>query len=272
MAFRIDSLGGGRYTRRLISGSSNRPRTIAVTAGGETAAFAVVQINGAEQSDAGWVATRFRQDSNVVLSGRYSWATAGGGGELRSPAVRLSGDADTLTLAFWTRYDGSGYEERLFATVRVSTDSGATWTPVMRLQGFAPVWYPERVTVGGVKGKPVSFSFLNGNLSWNLDEIAVVAHSSTRSVPVAGALVLRPSENPVRRSEVYFPWPFETPAGDLLAYDFSGRLAWKSTVVAGETSRWDLGAAGVANGVYVVIARSASRTLRLKLYVARDGT
>jgi hypothetical protein len=236
------------------------------------ASFAVAEINGAEQSDAGWIATRFQKDSNVVLSGRYSWATSGSGGELRSPSFRVSGNADTVTLVFWTRYDGSGYDERPSASVRVSTDSGASWTPVLRLQGFAPAWYPERVTVGGVKGKPISFSFLNGGLGWNLDEIAIVAHSKTLSVPTAGGSVLRPSENPVHRGEVYFPWPFETPAGDLYAYDFNGRLVWKSKVVAGETSRWDLRGAAVANGVYAVVARSGSTTLRLKLYVARDGT
>lgn len=272
ISFRIDSLGGGRYMRRLITGSSNRPRTMAVTAGGQTTNFAVVEINGAESSDAGWTPTRFRQDSNVVLTGRFSWATSGVGGELRSLAVRLPAGADTVTLAFWTRYEGSGFDERSFATVQISTDSGLSWTPVMRLQGFAPVWYPERVTVGGLKGKPVSFSFSNTGLGWNLDEIAIVAHSKTVSVPVAGAAVLRPSENPVHRGEVYFPWPFASPTGDLLAYDFSGRLVWKSKVATGETSRWDLLGGGVANGVYVVIARSGAQALRLKLYVVRDGT
>ena len=272
LSFRIDSLGGGRYMRRLVTGSSNRPKTVVVTAGGQATSFAVVEINGAEESDAAWTATQFRRDSSIVLAGRFSWATSGVGGDLRSPGVRVAADVDTVTVAFWTRYDGSGFDERPFATVRVSTDSGISWTPVMRLQGFAPTWYPERVTVGGVKGKPVSLSFLNTGLSWNLDEIAIVSHTRSLSVPVAGATVLRPSENPVHRGEVYFPWPFAGPAGDLFAYDFSGRLVWRSKVAAGETSRWDLRGTGVANGVYVVIARSGSQTLRLKLYVVRDGT
>ena len=273
LSFRIDSLAGGRYMRRLITGSSNRPRTITVTAGGQTSNFAVVDINGAERSETSWTATQFARDSNVVLSGKFSWVTSSTAGDLRSPVFRLPADADTVTLAYWTRYNGSGYNERPFASVRISTDSGVSWMPVMRLQGFAPAWYPERVTVGGVKGRPISFSFLNnGGLVWNLDEIAIAAHTSSPRAPAAGPLVLRPSENPVKRGEVYFPWPFDAPAGDLFAYDIAGRLVWKAKVATGETSRWDLRGAGVANGVYVVVARSGTRSVRLKLFLARDGT
>ena len=272
LTFRVDSTGGGRYLRRLVTGSSNRPRSIAVTAGGQTANFLLLEANGAEQSESGWTATQFRPDSTLVLTGRYSWKSAIADGELRSPVVRAPADADTVTLAFWTRYDGSGFNERPYGLVRVSTDSGASWSPVMRLQGFAPAWYPERVTIGGVKGKPIAFSFVSSALAWNLDEIAIVAHAKSAVAPVAGPVVLRPSENPARHGSVYFPWPFATLSGDLSVFDFSGRLVWQSKITTGETAKWDLVANGVANGVYVVLARSGTQTLRLKLYVVRDGS
>jgi hypothetical protein len=34
---------------------------------------------------------------------------------------------------------------------------------------------------------------------------------------------------------------------------------------------WDIAAAGLPNGVYVVVARSGGKTVRLKLFVVRDG-
>ncbi len=270
--FRVDSAAGGRYLRRLVTGSSNRPRSISVTVGGQTSNFSVLEMNGAEKGENGWTATQFRADSNVFLLGRYSWGSPGGIGELRSQVVRASADVDTVTLAFWTKYDGSGFDERPHGTVRVSTDSGASWRPVMRVQGYAPTWYADRVTVGGVKGKPVVFGFVSSGMPWFLDEIAIVAHTKPFAAPIAGSVAIRPSENPVRRGAVFFPWPLDGAAGDLFAYDFSGRLVWKTRVSNRETSRWDLQSGAVPNGVYVVIARSGSQTVRLKLFVVRDGS
>jgi hypothetical protein len=51
----------------------------------------------------------------------------------------------------------------------------------------------------------------------------------------------------------------------------TGRLLWKASVTDGGPVKWDLAAAGLPNGVYVVIARSAGKTQRLKLFVTRDG-
>ena len=86
------------------------------------------------------------------------------------------------------------------------------------------------------------------------------------------ATALRPSENPVRRSTVSFAWPFGEAAGDIQGYDFSGRLVWKTAVSADGPVAWDLNANRVPNGVYVVVARSGGRMVRLKLYVVRDGS
>jgi hypothetical protein len=143
----------------------------------------------------------------------------------------------------------------------------------MRLEGYAPVFYPEQVVIGGVKGKNVIFNFVPNGLPWTVDELAVVSHGAVTTTVVTSSNELRPSENPVHRSVVYFGWPFGTTAGDILAYDISGRLVWKTTVPAGGGNiPWDLNAARVANGVYIVIARSGTKTTRLKLFVLRNGS
>jgi hypothetical protein len=109
-------------------------------------------------------------------------------------------------------------------------------------------------------------------MPWNLDEIAVVSHGAVTGAVISNTGALRPSENPVHHGVVYFPWPFGTATGDIQAYDFSGRLVWKTSVTAGGNVPWDLNAGRVANGVYVVIARGGTRTLRLKLFVVRNGS
>jgi hypothetical protein len=232
--------------------------------------FSVTEINGAERSEVGWTATQFTLDSLRFVAGKYSWFS-GGSGDLRSPVVRVPADADTVSLLFWTRYDGSGFVETPFARVMLSVDAGATFQPVMRLQGAAPAWYPEGVTIGGVKGKQLVFDFVSSGLLWNLDEIAIIVHGVASAATATGALTLRPSENPVHRSVVYFPWPLSTASGDIQVFDISGRLIWKTAVINGGTISWDLRAAGVPNGVYVVVARGGGQTVRLRLYVVRGG-
>ena len=270
LSFRLDSTAGGKYTRRLIAGAGGRPSVVTVASGGFTSTFSVLLANGAEKDETGWTATRFTVDSSTAVAGKYSWATTGAG-DLKSPVITMPADVDTLSIMFWNRYDGSGYSENPFGRVLLSSDGGATFTPVLRVQGAAPVWYPERVTVGGVKGKKVVVDFVPNGLLWHVDEIAVVAHTGTIVVPVGTGTVLKPSENPVRRGMVYFTWPFATPSGDLQAFDFSGHSVWKTTVTNGGMIGWDIAAAGLPNGVYVVVARSGGKTVRLKLFVVRDG-
>ncbi len=271
VSFRIDSSSGGRYLRRLVTPAVNRPRSLSVTAGGVTTSYAVLEINGAERSESGWTASQFRLDSTLFASGSYSWLSTGAG-DLRSPVLHPGADADTVSLLFRTRYDGSGFDETPFAQVLVSADGGSTFQPVLRLQGFAPAWYPEGITIGGVRGRQLVFDFVSSGLRWNLDEIAVVAHGPATAATASDALSIRPSENPVHHAAVSFAWPFSTPAGDVQAFDFGGRLVWKSAVTSGGTVSWDLRGARVPNGVYVVVARSAGKTVRLKLYIVRDGS
>ncbi len=270
ISFRLDTTVSGKYTRRLIGGAAGRPKTVTVTSGGSTSTFTLLLANGAEKDETGWTPTGFTIDSTSAVAGKYSWTTIGNG-ELKSPVVTMPADVDTLSLMFWNKYDGSGYSETPYGRVLMSTDGGTSFSPVLRVQGAAPVWYPEHVTVGGVKGKKIMFDFVPSGLTWNLDEIAVVAHTSTVSLPATTGLALRPSENPVRRGTVYFTWPFSTSSGDLQAYDFSGHAVWKTTVVNGGVIPWDIAVAGLPNGVYVVVARSGGQTVRLKLFVVRDG-
>ena len=271
LTFRLDTTDAGKYTRRIVAATATRPTSLTISAGGQTASFNVLAINGAEPTEAGWIATQFNRDSTAATAGRYSWFTSGGG-DLKSPVIAVPASADTVSLVFWTRYGGSGFSELPFGDVNLSVDGGATFQRVMRLEGFAPLFYPEQVTIGGVRGRHLVFDFVPNGLPWGLDEIAVVSHGPVTSTVTSSSNVLRPSENPVHHGIVYFPWPFGTAAGDIQAYDFSGRLVWKTSVTVGGNVPWDLNAGRVANGVYVVIARSGSKTLRLKLFVVRNGS
>jgi hypothetical protein len=270
LSFRVDSQSAGKYTRRIVA-AGTRPTTLSIGAGGQTASFSVLGINGAELAETGWTANQFIHDSTFAIAGKYSWYTAGGG-DLKSPSISVPTDADTVSLVFWTRYAGSGFSELPFGDVNLSIDGGASFQRVMRLEGYAPIFYPEQVTIGGVKGKHLVVDFVPNGMAWSLDEIAVVSHGAVTSSTTASSGVLIPSENPVHHNVVYFPWPFVNATGDILAYDFSGRLIWKASVTAAGNVAWDLNAGRVANGVYVVIARSGSKTLRLKLFVVRNGS
>jgi murein tripeptide amidase MpaA len=271
LSFRIDTANAGKYTRRLVTTTQLRPTSVSVSAGGQTAAFSVLGVNGAEPADAGWTATQFTRDSTFFEAGKYSWYTASDG-NLKSPVISVPATSDTVSLVFWTRYAGNGYTELPNGDVNVSVDGGTTFQRVLRVQGAAPVFYPEQVTIGGVKGKQLVFDFVSNGLPWNLDEIAVVSHGTVTTTATSNATTLIPSENPVHHAIVYFPWPFGTGTGDILAYDFSGRLVWKTSVTAGGNVPWDLNSRHVANGVYVVVARSGGKTLRLKLFVVRNGS
>jgi hypothetical protein len=152
--------------------------------------------------------------------------------------------------------------------VLFSADSGRTFREVLIDRGYAPAWYPEHVTIGGVRGKQIAFQFQTSDLPWRLDEIAIVEHAPFTSAPVT-ALELRASDNPVRRSTVRFAWPFGSSAGDLQAFDYSGRVVWRQGVTSGGDVTWDLNAGKVPNGAYIVVARSGGKTVRLKLFVAR---
>lgn len=269
-SFRLDSTAGAKWFRRLVASGGPRPPQLRVTLGGASQTFSALGYGGAESRDTGWTLNGFRRDSTAAFAGKYSWNTPATG-ELRSPRFAIPPGVDTVSLLFWTRYLGSGFVEVLNGKVRVSTDGGTTFSVAGRVQGYAPTWYPEHVTVGGVAGKSVVFSFTSDLLDWWIDEVAVVAHGTVQVANRDATIPFQPSENPVKRSVVWFQWPFGDATGDLHAYDITGRLLWKAQVTDGGPVRWDLAAAGLPNGVYVVIARSAGRTQRLKLFVTRDG-
>jgi hypothetical protein len=147
------------------------------------------------------------------------------------------------------------------------------------VRGQALTFYPERVVVPGVAGRQVQVEFAAVDMPWALDEIALVTHGAAGPTgPVVETFALLPSENPVRGGSVTFALP-NAPSGgvDLRVYDFAGRLVWRadelrSAGAPGELrATWPLSGSGVANGVYVVVARGGGQTLRRKLFVTRTG-
>lgn len=267
LAFHVDSAAGGRYTRRVVTGSVGRPTAFSVTAGGVTAAFRVLALSGAESGDAAWTASGFTRDSSFAKAGAYSWR--GVLGTLTSAPVSVPADVDTVSVLYWTMHFGSGFTPSLEGKVDVSADGGASWMPVAIDRGSAPVWYADGARIGGVHGKSLTFRFTASGMDWRLDEITVLGHGAVTSAPVASGATLRPSENPVRSGAVRFTWPFGQSEGDIRVFDFSGHEVWRSHVTAGATASWDVESLGVSNGVYLIVARAGSRVERLKLFVAR---
>jgi hypothetical protein len=274
VALAIDTVAGGKYARRLLSQGTvpSRPSTISVSSGTERVSWSLLVAAGAETADSSWTRLGFTLDSAQRFVGRASYR-ASGAAELRSARIAVPAITDTVSLTFWTRYEGDGFSERPYGVVRVSSDSGKTWNPIVRLAGWAPVWYPEDVRIGGVRGKTLTLSFLSLNLSWWIDEVTVYAHgaSSTTGGTVSNAVFV-PSANPVRGTSVTFTWPFTGKSGTLRVYDFTGRLVWSHDVPSdADDATWDLSRERLPNGVYLVLAESGSAHARLKLFVAREA-
>jgi len=265
--FRIDSTAGGRYRLRLVTAPVGRPAAFTLSVNGAKASFRTLAMSGAETSDAPWAAQGFTRDSGFARAGARSWL--GTLATLTSPAIAVPADADTVSLVYWNSHFGSGFSPNPSGKIELSSDDGRTWTTVSVTRGSAPAWVTDGVTVGGVGGKTVTFRFSAEGMPWRLDEIAVVAHGPVSGGTVAAAPAVRPSENPVRAASVRLAWPFDTDAGDLIVYDFSGREVWRRRVTAGETQTWDVAGLRVSNGVYIVVARAGQKVSRLKLFVAR---
>lgn len=266
-AFRVDSTAGGRYTRRLVTTDAGRSGAFSVKWGGGTTGYRVLAATGAEPNDQAWTADHFTADTALRLAGTRSWK--GVSGMLTSPAITIPAGIDTVSLAFWNVHFGSGFTPALAGTVEMSVDAGSTWVPVALVRGYAPDWYPEEVTLGGVSGKTIQVRFRTDAMQWQLDEISVVAHVPGATSPVAPGSVIFPSENPVRSGAVRLRWPWPDKEGDMIVYDFSGRELWRRHVSNGAAPTWDIAAQGAANGVYLVVARSGASVARLKLFVAR---
>jgi hypothetical protein len=269
----IDVTGGGRYTQRMISEPIGRPAQVSVQSGARNAAFVVLAASGAESGERGWTSVGFVRDTGSVAGAR-SWRTSGSGA-LRSPAVNVPMDIDTLSILFWTRYRGNGFDTEPHGDVMLSRDGGASWSLAGSVRGDARDYYPESMIVSGVAGRVVQLEFGTSNLRWTLDEIALVTHGAAPVPTPTPAFVVQPSENPVRRERVVFSWPTGVGAGELRVYDFAGRLVWHISVpssgTAGGVARteWNLAKDAIANGTYIVVAEAGGRTARQKLFVAR---
>jgi hypothetical protein len=201
------------------------------------------------------------------VAGTREWR--GNSGSVRSPVVRVPETIDTVSILFWTRYDGSGLIPH--GEVRLSTDGGP-FVQVGRVAGDAQAYYPERFVVAGVHGKSIRVELASPNgLPWRIDEVTIVGHSPVTQLAL-DTTALRPSANPVRSDVVYFNWPYASAGGELRAYDFTGRLAWRTQVPAGtETVTWNLRDTRLVNGVYVVVARpdGGGQAKTFKLFVTR---
>ena len=270
----VDSASGGAYARRLVSqgGAPARPSTIIVTAADERVTWTMLAAAGAEPGDTAWSFTGFTADTGQRFVGRASYRGTGSS-EMRSTPFSVPAQFDTISVTFWTRFSGDGYSETPFGFVRVSTDSGQTWSLVARLAGGAALWYPEDVRIGGVRGRRVMLSFVTANLPWWIDEVSVFANGARFALPGGGgdSARLAPSANPVRGVSVTFTWPWVGRSGRLNVYDLTGRLVWTRAVAAGAADvRWEL-APRVPNGVYLVLAESEGARARLKLFVAREN-
>jgi hypothetical protein len=108
--------------------------------------------------------------------------------------------------------------------------------------------------------------------AWWLDEITVVRRSEAPPLAASSPVSVRPSENPVRGSQVRFAWPFAAEGGTAAAYDGAGREVWRASVAPqSSTVVWSLDEHPVANGAYFVVLRSGRREARGRLFVLRSG-
>lgn len=268
LSYRIDSTGGGRHTRRLVTDAVATPVSFKIEAAGSSAQFRRLDAAGAEQPSADWAMTgTFARDSTFAHSGRFSFM--GQTGTLTTSAVMVPADADTVSLIYWTMHFGSGFSPEPSGRVEASTDGGTTWSTALVQRSSAPAWYTDRAVIGGVRNKSVRFRFVANGMIWRVDDVAILAHGPVTATAVTAAASIRPSENPVRSATVRFSWPFVGAAGEMSAFDFAGREVWRNPVGPGDVPQWDVTA--VTNGVYVVIARSGKQLARLKLFVARGG-
>ena len=279
-----DSTDLGVYTRRFRSSPlSARPAEITVEAGARTARFTVLAASGAEggAADAGWAASGFaaQQDARAVAGGSV-WSGSAQQ-TLRSPVVRVGTGVDTLSLIFWTQQSTFLFVPEQAGEVRVSRDSGRTFVREAIVAASAPLFYPEEVRVADVAGRFVQVEFAPQEMIWRLDEIALVAHSppaAPGATNITDAAIAF-SQNPVRvGGTVYVTVPAGVVGGEIAVYDFAGRQLWRSRITGDSPGRdpdtvvvpWELGSAGVANGAYVVVVRTASgRSARRTLFVAR---
>jgi hypothetical protein len=230
---------------------------------GSGAETQVVYADGAER-DGGW--TGWTRDTTGSLEGSRHWRSAAD--TLRSPDIALSGVTGPR-LAFWVGHEGSLFLPERYATVDVSTDGGATWTGLLRLEGAAPAWYPVSADLPNVP--TVRLRFVAHEMPVRVDAVHVFGRTNVPYATAAGELGL--SENPVRSGRVFLTWDPGSGDARLSVFTFTGLLVYRATVpgTAGQAV-WDLidlGGRSVANGAYAVILEVAGQILRRRLFVAR---
>jgi hypothetical protein len=265
--------GRAVFTRRMVSPRLARAARVVVEAAGERIAYEVLAATGAEPDDVPWSTAGWKPEAGAV-AGDSAWAAYTG--TLRSPPIDVPAGADTVSVLFWTRYFGDAFSFEPRGEIRVSDDDGATWRTVGIVAGVAPVYYPERADIAGVAGRTIRVEFAArffGTLpAWWLDEITVVRRSEAPPLAASSPVSVRPSENPVRGSQVRFAWPFAAEGGTAAAYDGAGREVWRASVAPqSSTVVWSLDEHPVANGAYFVVLRSGRREARGRLFVLRSG-
>jgi hypothetical protein len=266
--------GRAVHMRRLVSPRVARPARAEVEVGQQALRYDVLAVTGAEPDDAAWSASGWERQGPAV-AGSSAWAAVRG--TLRSPPIDVPAGADTVSVLFWTRHFGDGFDIDPHGEIRVSNDNGMTWRVVGVVAGIAPVYYPERADIVGEAGRTILLEFaamFSGDiLAWWVDEVMLVRRSAVPALAASGPALVLPSENPVRGAEVRFTWPFGDAGGHAAAYDAAGREVWRARVAPMATTvTWLLDQDDVANGVYFVVLRAGGREARGKLFVLRNRT
>jgi len=270
-----DTLGVGRYLHRLVSSDPGLASMQAVRVGRLGLAVEVLGRDGGEWAGSPWVGMEVVHDSLVEGSLAYY----GDHTMLTSPDIAVAGRRG-LRLFFWTRHDGSIFDQSLAGVVEASTDRGTTWTEVWRIVGAATQWYPVAVPLTVAEGaSTVRVRFVAEGMPWYLDALAVGA-ADTRLFDAAVAAQGNPlgvSANPVRVAPIVFTWPVGQGTARVQVFSFYGTLVADETLPADPgLHRWDLTTrAGepVANGAYiVVVTRGDGVRYRRRFFVLRSGS
>jgi len=151
---------------------------------------------------------------------------------LVSQPVRLTGTSDTLS--FWQRYDSEFAFDGL--TVEISTNSGATWTPLNpvggyntgdRFSGTQTTFTRVDVPLTGYSGI-VQFAFRfrseppNEGLGWWIDDVLVGGTSACAATAIAIASFDAAAEPPGGPAAVRLSWSVADPAATSVGIDREG--------------------------------------------------
>jgi hypothetical protein len=243
------ALGGDVAGARLATGGGLETR--------------IVYADGAER-DSTW--TGWIRDTTGSKEGAFHWI--GAADTLRSPDIAIHG-VTAPRLAFWVSHQGSLFLPERYATVDLSTDGGASWTNLLRLEGAAPVWYPVSVDLPAVP--TVRIRIAAHEMPLRVDAVHVFGTATAAFAIAAGELGL--SENPVRSGRVFLTWDPGSGDARVSVFTFTGLLVYRATVpgAAGQAV-WDLtdlDGRAVANGAYAVTLEVGDQVLRRRLFVAR---